>query len=109
MNIVGIAACTMGVAHTYIASEKLEAAARAAGHTIAVETQGTIGIENKLPADAVAAADIVILAIDIAVAGRERFEGKRIIEVPTEVAIKSPKKLIAKAEEVHQADQAALR
>ncbi|KES17258.1 PTS system, Lactose/Cellobiose specific IIB subunit, partial [Gilliamella apicola SCGC AB-598-I20] len=44
-------------------------------------------------------ADIVILAIDVKVSGRERFADKKIIEVPTEIAIKSPNKLIKKIEE----------
>ncbi|MGK0550637.1 PTS fructose transporter subunit IIB [Enterococcus faecalis] len=100
MKIVGVAACTVGIAHTYIAQEKLENAAKKAGHEIQVETQGTIGIENALTPEQIAAADIVILAIDVKISGRERFEGKRIIQVPTEVAVKSPNKLIEKAVEV---------
>ncbi len=100
MKIVGVAACTVGIAHTYIAQEKLENAAKKAGHEIHVETQGTIGIENELSPEQIAAADIVILAVDVKISGRERFEGKRIIQVPTEVAVKSPSKLIEKAQEV---------
>ena len=46
MNIVSICACTVGIAHTYIAAEKLENAAEKKGHSIKIETQGTIGIEN---------------------------------------------------------------
>lgn len=45
-------------------------------------------------------ADLVILAIDVKIIGRERFEGKTIIQVPTEVAVKSPNKLIEKVQEV---------
>lgn len=45
MNIVCVAACTAGIAHTYIAREKLIKGAKALGHTIKVETQGTIGTE----------------------------------------------------------------
>ncbi|MBM7677992.1 PTS fructose transporter subunit IIB [Gracilibacillus alcaliphilus] len=100
MKIVGVAACTVGIAHTYIAQEKLENAGKAAGHEIAIETQGTIGTENELTKEQITAADIVILAADVKIAGRERFEGKRIIQVPTEVAVKSPNKLIEKAAEV---------
>ncbi|MGK0612285.1 PTS fructose transporter subunit IIB, partial [Enterococcus faecalis] len=81
MKIVGVAACTVGIAHNYIAQEKLENAAKKAGHEIQVETQGTIGIENDLTPEQIAAADIVILAIDVKISGRERFEGKRIIKV----------------------------
>lgn len=100
MKIVGVCACTVGIAHTYIAQEKLENAAKKAGHDIHVETQGTIGIENALTDEQIKNADIVILAVDVKIAGRERFEGKRIIQVPTEVAVKSPGKLIEKAAEV---------
>ncbi|MGM0109634.1 MULTISPECIES: PTS fructose transporter subunit IIB [Enterococcus] len=100
MKIVGVAACTVGIAHTYIAQEKLENAAKKAGHEIHVETQGTIGIENDLPQEAIDQADIVILAVDVKISGRERFEGKKIIQVPTEIAVKSPNKLIEKAMEV---------
>ncbi len=100
MKIVGVAACTVGIAHTYIAQEKLENAAKNKGFEIAVETQGTIGIENELTQKQIDEADIVILAVDVKISGRERFEGKKIIQVPTEVAVKSPNKLIEKAEEV---------
>lgn len=100
MKIVGVAACTVGIAHTYIAQEKLENAAKKAGYDIAIETQGTIGIESELTEEQIAAADIVILAVDVKISGRERFEGKRVIQVPTEVAVKSPNKLIEKAAEV---------
>ncbi|WP_409173666.1 PTS fructose transporter subunit IIB [Enterococcus mundtii] len=100
MKIVGVAACTVGIAHTYVAQEKLENAAKKAGHEIHVETQGTIGIENELTAEQISQADVVILAVDVKISGRERFEGKRIVQVPTEVAVKSPSKLIEKVEEV---------
>ena len=48
MKIVGIAACTAGIAHTYMAREKLIKGAKARGHECRVETQGTIGTEYKL-------------------------------------------------------------
>ena len=43
-------------------------------------------------------ADIVILAVDIAITGTERFEGKPTIKVPTNVCVKAPKQLIQKIE-----------
>lgn len=100
MKIVGVCACTVGIAHTYIAQEKLETAAKKAGHEIQIETQGTIGRENELTQKQIEEADIVILAVDVKIGGRERFDGKRIIQVPTDVAIKSPNKLLVKAQEV---------
>lgn len=96
MKIVGIAACTSGIAHTYIAKEKLMRAAQALGHEIHVETQGTIGTEDELKAEDIKAADVVIIAADIKVGGKERFAGKKIVEVPTHIVIKSPKALLNK-------------
>ncbi|WP_132550112.1 PTS fructose transporter subunit IIB [Pectinatus cerevisiiphilus] len=96
MNIVGIAACTSGIAHTYIAKEKLIKAGVALGHNISIETQGTIGIEDKLTKEKIAAADVVIIAADIKVNGMDRFINKKIVEVPTSIVIKSPKGLINK-------------
>lgn len=100
MKIVGIAACTSGIAHTYIAKEKLIKAAEKLGHEIHIETQGTIGTEDGLqPAD-IAAADVVIIAADIKVNGKERFKGKRVIEIPTSTVIKAPTAVIEKIEEL---------
>lgn len=99
MKIVGIAACTSGIAHTYIAREKLIKAAESLGHTISVETQGTIGTEGGLTTKDIAEADVVIIAADIKVGGKERFKGKRIVEIPTSMVIKAPKAVINKIEE----------
>ena len=100
MKIVGVTACTIGIAHTYLAQQKLEDAAKAAGDDIKIETQGTIGIENALTAEDIKQADVVILAIDIKIADEERFKGKKVVKVSTETAIKSPNKLIAKLHEI---------
>ena len=45
MKIVAVTSCPTGIAHTYMAAESLEQAARAAGHEIVVETQGAAGAE----------------------------------------------------------------
>lgn len=99
MKIVGIAACTSGIAHTYIAKEKIIRAAQELGHTAHIETQGTIGTEDELTESEIKDADVVLIAADIKVGGKERFAGKRIVEVPTSVVIKSPKGLLNKIEE----------
>lgn len=98
MKIVAIAACTSGIAHTYIAKEKLIKAAESFGHTIHVETQGTIGTECELTSQQIKEADVVIFAIDIAITGTERFEGKKIVQIPTNICVKAPKQLIQKIE-----------
>lgn len=62
-HIIAVTACPSGVAHTYMAAESLESAAKAKGWQVKVETQGSIGIENELTAEEIAAADMVILTI----------------------------------------------
>ena len=88
MNIVGIAACTAGIAHTYIAKEKIQQAAEKRGHKIHIETQGLAGTQDELTPR------------DIKVNGRERFNGKKIVEIPTGLAVKSSQKLVEKLEQV---------
>lgn len=90
MNIVAITACPTGIAHTYMAAEKLAITAKALGHTIKVETQGAMGIENRLSSADIAAADVVLFAVDVAVEDEERFEGRRIVRVPIHEALKNP-------------------
>jgi len=97
MKIVAVTACPTGIAHTYMAAEQLEKTAKAAGHTIRVETQGAMGIENEIPAKEIAAADVAIFAVDIEVEHRDRFAGKKIVQVSVSEAIKNPKGVLAKA------------
>jgi len=102
MNIVGIAACTAGVAHTYIAKEKLIKAGESRGHNVFIETQGLAGTQDELSAEAIRNADIVIIAADIKIKGKDRFDGKKMIEVPTTLVVKSPNKLVEKLEEIYR-------
>ena len=82
-----MAACTAGIAHTYIAREKLMKSAQLRGHQIHCETQGTIGVEHELTPEDIKAADVVILAIDVAITGMERFKGKKVVKVDTSTLI----------------------
>jgi PTS system fructose-specific IIB component/fructose-specific PTS system IIB-like component len=90
MNIVAVTACPTGIAHTYMAAEQLEKTAKKLGHSIKVETQGAMGIENELTPDEIAAADAVIFACDLPVQNVGRFENKKILEVPVQDALKNP-------------------
>jgi fructose-specific phosphotransferase system IIB component len=94
MNIVAVTACPTGIAHTYMAAEQLEKAGKKLGHKIKVETQGAMGIEDELSAKDIAEADYVLLACDIATQKRDRFEGKRIVEVKIQDAIKRPEDIL---------------
>ncbi|MFQ5500943.1 MAG: PTS fructose transporter subunit IIB [Phycisphaerae bacterium] len=96
MNIVAVTACPTGIAHTYMAAEQIEKTAKAMGHHIKVETQGAMGIENELTAEDIHEADAVIFAIGIEVEQRDRFDGKKIIEVAVQDAIKNPKVVFEK-------------
>lgn len=96
MKVIAVTACPTGIAHTYMAAEKLEKAARAQGIQIKVETQGAMGVENELTAEDVRGADGVIFAVDIEIEGKERFAGKKVVQVPVQEAIKNPAGVLAK-------------
>ena len=83
-----------------MAQEKLEKAAEKAGIEAKFETQGSIGRENALTEEEIKEADLVILAIDVKIADTDRFAGKKVIKVSTDVAIKSPNKLMEKAKQI---------
>jgi fructose-specific phosphotransferase system IIB component len=89
MKIVAVTACPTGIAHTYMAAEQLEKTAKAAGHTIRVETQGAMGIENEISKKEISEAEVVIFAVDIEVEKKERFDGKKIIKTGVAEAIKN--------------------
>jgi fructose-specific phosphotransferase system IIB component len=90
MKIVAVTACPTGIAHTYMAAEQLAKTAKKLGHTIKVETQGAMGIENELSQADIDAADVAILATDIALERPERFAHIRKVEVPVQSVLKHP-------------------
>ncbi|WP_051178271.1 fructose-specific PTS transporter subunit EIIC [Nocardia concava] len=92
-KLVAVTACPAGIAHTYMAAEKLGQAAAALGVEMKVETQGSIGVENAITRADVAAADGVIIAADKDV-DLGRFAGKRVLIVPVSEGIRHPEKLI---------------
>jgi PTS system fructose-specific IIC component len=96
MRIVAITACPTGIAHTYMAAEALEQAAKDDGHEIKVETQGSAG-STALSAEDIRAADVAVFAADVGVQGRERFAGKPVVEATVKQAINDAAGLIEKA------------
>jgi fructose-specific phosphotransferase system IIB component len=96
MNIVAVTACPTGIAHTYMAAEQLEKTAKKLGHTIKVETQGAMGIENELSQKEIDGADVAIFASDIALERPERFERIRKVQVPVQAALKNPEGIFEK-------------
>src|SRR5665647_666952 len=96
MKFVAVTSCPTGIAHTYMAAEGLEQAAKAAGHEIEVETQGAAGLTPLSP-DTIAAADAVIFAADVEVRDAGRFAGKPLVRAGVKKAISDGPGLIAQA------------
>lgn len=96
MKIVAVTACPTGIAHTYMAAEQLEKTAKKLGHTIKVETQGAMGIENELSQKEIDGADVAIFASDIALERLERFAHIRTVNVPVQAALKNPEGIFEK-------------
>lgn len=105
-NIVAITSCPTGIAHTFMAAEGLEQGAQALGHVIQVETQGSVGAQNTLSAEQIAAAEIVVIAADTKV-DLSRFAGKRIYETSTKAAISDGAAVIRTAFETAKVQGAA--
>nr|WP_203725252.1 fructose-specific PTS transporter subunit EIIC [Streptomyces sp. SID13588] len=93
MKLLAVTACPTGIAHTYMAAEKLAQAAEALGIDMKVETQGSIGAENVLSDNDVMAADGIIIAADKDV-DLSRFAGKRVLSVGVSEGISHPERLI---------------
>lgn len=93
MKILAITSCPNGIAHTYMAQEKLEQAAKEMGIDIKVETQGGVGAENVLTSKEIREADGIIIAADRQV-DLSRFDGKRLINESVREGIHNPKLLI---------------
>src|SRR5438309_11808527 len=85
-NIVAVTSCPTGIAHTFMAAESLQRGAQALGHTIKVETQGSVGSQNTLTQADIQEADLVIIAADTKV-DMSRFTGKPTYETSTDTAI----------------------
>ena len=97
LKLLAVTACPTGIAHTYMAAEKLAQAARALGHEMKVETQGSIGAENILSDNDVRDADAVIIAADKDV-DLSRFAGKKVLAVGVAEGIRHPERLIERAQ-----------
>ncbi|MET9965986.1 fructose-specific PTS transporter subunit EIIC [Streptomyces sp. NPDC006356] len=93
LKLLAVTACPTGIAHTYMAAEKLAQAAESRGIDMKVETQGSIGAENVLDDNDVKHADGVIVAADKDV-DLSRFAGKRVLTVGVAEGIRHPEQLI---------------
>lgn len=92
-KILAVTGCPTGIAHTFMAAEALEKSAKAKGCQIKVETRGSGGAKNVLTEDEIAKADFIIIAADTKVP-MDRFDGKKLIEVPVSDGISKADRLI---------------
>ena len=94
--ILAITACPTGIAHTYMAAEKLDAAATELGYEIRVETHGSVGVEGTFSQADIDRADAVVIAADTQI-DLSRFGGKRIVSTRVADGIHRPAALIIEA------------
>lgn len=94
MKIVAVTACIAGIAHTYMAASALKQAAKKKGIEIYVETQGSLGVQDKLNQKDIDEADFVIFAVDTKVSQVDRFNNKKIFTVKISDAVKDAGKVI---------------
>lgn len=96
-KIIGVSACPAGIAHTYMAAESIEIAAKKLGYEVKIETNGASGVENPLTDEDIQEAAAVIIAADTSVE-KERFRGKPLIEVSVGDAIRNADEILKKVE-----------
>lgn len=94
--IVAVTSCPTGIAHTYMAAEGLEKAAKKAGCTIKIETRGSAGAKNVLTDEDIEKAECIIVAADAKVP-MARFEGHKVIECQVSDGINKADELISQA------------
>lgn len=104
MKFIGVTACPTGIAHSAMAAEALETAAKEKGHEIWIEIHGASGVDFVDP-QVIRDADAVMIASDATVAERGRFAGKPTVEVRLREAIDRPGEVVDKA--VAAAEQGA--
>ena len=95
-KILAVTSCPTGIAHTYMAAEGIEKAAKAKNCFIKIETRGSGGAKNVLTDQEIADADCIIVAADAKVP-MERFDGKKVIECQVSDGISKADQLIDRA------------
>lgn len=95
-KLLAVTSCPTGIAHTYMAAEALEKAAKAADCQIKIETRGSAGAKNVLTAEEIAAADCIIVAADAKVP-MDRFDGKKVISCQVSDGISKADRLVQQA------------
>ena len=104
-HLVAVTACVSGVAHTYMAAERLEKLCLQEKWVIKIETQGALGTENRLTQEDISRADVVLLITDIELAGAERFIQSRYVQSGISAFLREPQRVMSAVRKVLSAPQ----
>ena len=104
-KLIALCACPMGLAHTFMAAQALEEAAVEAGYEVKIETQGADGIQNRLTAQDIAEATIIIHSVAVTPEDNERFESRDVYEITLQDAIRNAAGIIKEIEEMIASEQ----
>ena len=100
MKIVLITSCMAGIAHSKMAAAALKKEAAKRGHQICVEEQGGHKVPVKVTNEEIDDADIIIFAKMVSIAGKDRFKGKKILDVSVNKAVRKPLEIMDQAEKL---------
>ena len=96
MKFVGVTACAVGMAHTYMAAEAIEKMFKKLGHECKIERDGNLGPENELSVEDLQEADAVIMAVSGSLLDPERFEGyeEKTVALSVQEGLRNPERII---------------
>lgn len=103
--LVAVTACVSGVAHTYMAAERLEKLCQQEKWNIKIETQGALGTENRLTEMDISRADAVLLITDIELAGSDRFSHCRCVQSGINAFLREPQRVMSAVRKLLTAPQ----
>ncbi len=95
-RLLAVTSCPTGIAHTYMAAEGIEKAAKARDCFIKIETRGSGGAKNVLTAQDIQEADCIIVAADAQVP-MDRFHGKKVLICQVSDGISKADQLVEQA------------
>ncbi|CAM3744574.1 PTS fructose-like transporter subunit IIB [Rahnella bruchi] len=105
LKLVAVTACISGVAHTYMAAERLEKLCAQEKWQVKVETQGALGVENLLSEADIAQADITLLITEIQLEQSERFAHSRCVQTSIHTFLRTPEKVMTAVKKISTSPQ----
>ena len=100
IKLVAVTGCISGVAHTYMAAERLDKICQQEKWQVKIETQGALGIENLLSEHDVASADVVLLIADIELEGAGRFTHCRCVHSSINTFLRFPERTLTAVKKI---------